>query len=105
MNYPFEIQSFLKRLFSSEEPIQSTAKKEPDDEAGTFNLTVTKSIDGTLATVDVKRNDLNAEVTPSDITEQFDSPQAFLDAVVAFIEDPVNSIEVTDGVIVNTRET
>jgi hypothetical protein len=98
-----EIQGFVERLIDSSDPITSTAKSEPNDVAGTTNFDLVRTVENGLTTTKVLRRTFNANV-PSGVTlDEFASPQAFIDAIIAFIEDPDNDITVSGGNIVNER--
>lgn len=105
MNNPAEIQEFLRRLFSDSETVISNAKAEEGETDTEIQLNLKRTIENGLSKIQVVRSTAinNALVPSGDITDQFATPQAFVDAVIAFIEDPDNDIDVTDGVITNTR--
>jgi hypothetical protein len=98
-----EIQGFVERLIDSSDPITSTAKSEANDVAGTTNFDLVRTVENGLTQTKILRRTFNANVPAGTILDAFDSPQDFIDTVIAFLSNEANDVEVDAGVITNTR--
>lgn len=102
-----EIQAFVRRLanLTGNAEIQSTEKAGLDDVDFSTTITIEGKVQGEpgLTVTTMKATTANATVPSNATTDQFASQQAFIDAVLAFIANPANEINVVGGVITNDR--
>jgi hypothetical protein len=103
MKNPAEIQAFLKELIDSGKPIISTSKSEPTDTDTEVQIAFKRTVGNELTRIVIDNSALNATVPTNGFTNQFPSPQAYVDAFIAFMADGANNVDVVDGVITNTR--
>lgn len=102
MQFSDKLHTALSSLFDSG-TVKSTAKSEATDTTENKTVLLSRTLANGLTTITIGTSPLNSEVPTGEVPDQFDSQQAFIDAVLAFIADPDNDIDVTDGVITNTR--
>jgi hypothetical protein len=105
MKNPTEIQEFLRGLFFDGETIKSNAKAEAGEADSEIQLNLKRTIENGLSKIEVVRSPAlnNTLVTPVEgVTTEFDSPQAYVDAVTAFVAEPANQINIVDGIFINS---
>lgn len=108
---PIEAQEQLVQdLLGGMNKTQREKKKEPDfvngkpgHQAGEVTVRIVRTIIGGMTTTQLIQTDRNATVPSNTQTNQFATPQDFVDAVVAFLADAGNDVTVTADVIENTR--